>query len=236
MVAPDPPNSNSINNDGHHKPRFHLYREADLANLPPTKWLISGILPEGKLSVLYGQYACGKSFAALDMCLCLATGRAWHTRKVQCTPGRVIYIAAEGLNGIWQRIKAWKQENYIDADTSIRVIGDAPQLPNDGNMSVLRAAIRDHLGLDTQPAMIVIDTLHRSMVGFDEDRSKERVAYPPAAWLRISLLYRHQRPAEEEGAMSDEPGERKSTCPHPWAVVTRRGTPSARTARRNRRR
>jgi RecA-family ATPase len=107
------------------RPRFQFMRLADLRKRAPTKWLISGIVAEGLLSVYYGPYGCGKSFGALDMCLCLDTGRAWHGHKVQPVLGRVIYIAAEGVSGIQQRIEAWKIENHLEVDPDLLILGEA---------------------------------------------------------------------------------------------------------------
>src|SRR5579875_3552647 len=130
-------------NDDQRKSRFTILRESDLRNLPPVQWLISGIIPEGKLSVLYGPYGCGKSFVALDMALCLDMGVAWHNHNVQPSSGRVIYIAGEGVSGLLQRVKAWKMEHYVDDDTGIMVIGEAPRLPSLEDIRVLEKAIRD---------------------------------------------------------------------------------------------
>ena len=42
--------------------------------LPPPKWLVDGILPEGAMATLVGFSGTGKSFIALDIALSVATG------------------------------------------------------------------------------------------------------------------------------------------------------------------
>ncbi len=146
--------------------RFQFMRLADLRKRAPTKWLISGIVAEGLLSVYYGPYGCGKSFGALDMCLCLDTGRAWHGHKVQPVLGRVIYVAAEGVSGILQRIEAWKIENHLEVDPDLLILGEAPQLTSSADTLALKDAIHQEFGPDIQPALIVIDTLCLTSISF----------------------------------------------------------------------
>lgn len=155
------------------KMRFRPMKLAELRSLPPVRWLISGIIPEGMLSVLYGGYGSGKSFTALDMCLCLDTGRAWHGHKVQHLPERIVYIAAEGKRGVAQRMDAWRIHNHMDAEPDLLVIGEAAQLHLRNDIAELKLGIRSVLEPGVNPALIVIDTLARSMVGMKENDSAD---------------------------------------------------------------
>src|SRR5258708_25065621 len=152
--------------------RFPLLRIADLRARPKRKWLISKVIPEGTFSVLYGPYGCAKSFAVLDMCLCLVTGRAWHGHEVQHLSGRVIYIAAEGVDGIPQRYDAWKIENNMEAAPDLIWLKETPQLGSREHISLLSERLRaDRNG--EKPALIVFDTLARAMSCLDENLKKE---------------------------------------------------------------
>ena len=46
----------------------------------------------------------GKSFLALAWALCIASGKRWLDREVETGP--VVYVAAEGVSGVWTRAKS----------------------------------------------------------------------------------------------------------------------------------
>jgi hypothetical protein len=60
-------------------------------------------------TVVNGPSGAGKTFAMLDMAMCIATGRDWHGHKVKKAP--VVYVVGEGTLGIKKRVGAWKQQN-----------------------------------------------------------------------------------------------------------------------------
>ena len=60
----------------------------------PPKWLIEGILPRWSYGMLYGPSGSGKSFLALEMAICVATGANFHRRATRATGG-AFYVAAE---------------------------------------------------------------------------------------------------------------------------------------------
>jgi AAA domain len=68
---------------------------ADLmaADLPPVRWVVPGVLPEG-VTLLAGKPKLGKSWLALGICVAVASGGvALGTRKVE--RGEVLYLALE---------------------------------------------------------------------------------------------------------------------------------------------
>src|SRR5260221_14709356 len=70
--------------------------------MPPMRWLIEGILPEGLLSIIFGEHGSFKSFLALDFALCIATGTAWNGHLLE--PAPVVYVAGEGIGGLGESI------------------------------------------------------------------------------------------------------------------------------------
>jgi hypothetical protein len=73
----------------------HWFKFADAEqDLHHEKWLVKNILPSHGLNLLYGKPGCGKSFIALDIAMCVASGRDWQGHKVEQTP--VLYCAVEG--------------------------------------------------------------------------------------------------------------------------------------------
>lgn len=69
---------------------------AALKNAAETKWLIDGVIPSGSINWMVASPESFKTFLALDMAACVASGRPWHGRE---TDGAVVlYLAAEGGN------------------------------------------------------------------------------------------------------------------------------------------
>ena len=48
-------------------PRFQLLTPADLARMPPVKWLVRGVLPAEGIGAVFGPSGAGKSFLVLDL-------------------------------------------------------------------------------------------------------------------------------------------------------------------------
>jgi hypothetical protein len=142
----------------------------DLLALPPKEWLIHEMLQDGDLAVAYGPSGEGKTFVALDMALCVATGTFWHGHAVRSGP--VIYIAAEGSRGIRNRVRAWAGEQLQDVTSPLHTrfycVPEAVQLRTE--LDRLIDAVRH---LDPKPKLIVVDTLARSIVGLEENSATE---------------------------------------------------------------
>lgn len=143
----------------------------DLADLPEPSWLVHGVLPDSSLSVLYGLSGIGKSFLALDWSLCISTGKSWNGRPV--TQGKVIYIAGEGVRGLYKRINAWMQANPdVDRDTvreNFIVVPKAVSLLREEDAASLLTTVALHENV----VLVVVDTLARSLTGGDENSAKD---------------------------------------------------------------
>lgn len=64
-------------------------------NLPPlADPLIDGVLRQGHKMLLAGPSKAGKSFALIELCICIAEGRPWLGR-FGCAQGKVLYINLE---------------------------------------------------------------------------------------------------------------------------------------------
>ena len=153
---------------------------------PPVEWLVDGVLPDAEFSVLYGAPGAGKSFAALDIALHVAMGRAWHGRATK--RGAVLYIAGEGVGGMGQRVKAWQSANAARGNPPLYVVPQAVAMVDAAELSKLLATI-DAMG---EPiALVVIDTVARSLVGEDENDAKAMGVFVEAA----ETVKRHTRAA-----------------------------------------
>jgi len=140
----------------------------DLMQLPPTRWLIVGVVPESRLVVLYGQPASYKSFIALDWACSVMSGRDWLDRPVRGGPA--LYVAAEGKGSISYRVLAWelRHQTYEGELTQLRIFPGSVDLMNEAAVDEL-SEYCDKLG----PRLVVFDTLARMAPGTGENSSKD---------------------------------------------------------------
>jgi hypothetical protein len=152
---------------------FPVMDIAALLALPPPEWLVDGILTTTANACLYGPYASLKSFAALDLSLCLAYGIPWQGRPVKrCA---VLYIAGEGVRGVGKRVKAWLIHHGLEEQSgAFRLVSAAIDLRNtEVTGRVVRTALKAAEDDGVRAGLVVIDTLARAMVGADENSSQD---------------------------------------------------------------
>lgn len=168
------------------------------AGLKPIAWLVHKYVEADSLALLFGDPGCGKSFAAIDLSCCIATGTQWHGHRT--SQGAVFYIAGEGQNGLARRFAAWEQHNSVSLRGAPLFVSHRPaQLCNalaakDVSDAVLELV--EESGL--KPALIVIDTLARNFGGADENSAKDMGAfianldsYLRAEWHSTVLVVHH---------------------------------------------
>lgn len=167
---------------------FCLIHGADLANdLQPTTWLIEDFLEANTLALLHGVPGAGKTFVAIDMAMCVATGQPWHGHDVE--QGSVVYIAGEGHEGIKRRLRAWTEFQGRTFDDSIPIWCSNRGL----NLLSYAAAIEAVEVIDEvskqvgSPSLIVIDTLARNFLG-DENSSQDMSKF----LAHVDMLLRHK--------------------------------------------
>lgn len=126
--------------------------ELQRAELPPVRFLIEGILPDGT-SLLTAASKTGKSWMVLDLGLCQVAGRPFMGHKAnQCG---VLYLALEdSLNRLQDRMN--KVLGGRSAPEQFYFTTQAPKLDN-GLLETLDAHLKGHP--DTR--LIIIDTLQK---------------------------------------------------------------------------
>jgi hypothetical protein len=162
-----------------HKPRgyrFPLVRFKDLKLTTAARWVISGLIPQRSLVVFWGPPKCGKSFYVFDLVMHVALGWQYRGRRVE--QGTVVYIAAEGEHGIQARAEAFRQAKITEdgADPPFYLLTTRLDLVND--LHELIANINAQLP-DRRCAVLVIDTLNRTIHGSEKDN--DMGAYRDAA-------------------------------------------------------
>jgi len=122
------------------------------------------------LVLLFGEPGVGKSFVALDMACCIATGEAWQGLSVK--QGPVFYIAGEGHAGIGRRLAAWCKYRGVKLE-NIMISNTAAALTERENVEAIVRMIRRLINEHGTPALIVVDTLARNFGGLDENSNKD---------------------------------------------------------------
>ncbi|WP_248320846.1 AAA family ATPase [Caballeronia sp. Sq4a] len=148
--------------------RYRVLSADDLANAPPLRWRVRGVLPASGLAALYGPSGSGKSFLALDLCAAIAGGEEWFERRVDAAP--VLYVCLEGAAGMGKRINAWSKHHGRTVPERMGFITQPLDLRSAADVDALCAAI-SAAGL--REGLIVIDTLNRAAPGADENASAD---------------------------------------------------------------
>lgn len=163
----------------------------------PIKWLVKHWLQEQALIMVHGPSGGGKTFAVLDWSLHMAAGNDnWNGHKVK--PGTVVYLAGEGHHGLRSRVAAWKQHHQAgNLNMWLSKAGCDLNTP-EGYQRVLDA-IR---ALPNPPSLIVIDTLHRFLLGDENSAQDAKTMIDACAGLmrefECSVLLVHHTGVSEE--------------------------------------
>lgn len=135
---------------------------AGLASIPPVTWLVQAIVQTDSLFQIFAPSSAGKSFLAIDLACCVATGKKWHGYNV--VTGVVVYVVAEGASGIRDRLAAWATFHNGGQDPLVYVITLPAMLHRWDEVGALAEWCAE-LGA----VLVIIDTYARSTLGLDEN-------------------------------------------------------------------
>lgn len=183
-----------------------ILTDDDLDALPPVRSLIKGVVSRGSLVMLNGMNQSYKSFVALDWALSVATGQNWLGRQVKAAEP-VLYVAAEGAYGIRQRRAAWKRHHGVTTLDNFHLVAQAVQFRDAARQAALLAHIER-----LRPAMVVIDTVHQSAAGLNENDAGEMSTVMSRAramttWGATVVLVHHTGHAGERARGSSSLGD-----------------------------
>ncbi len=154
-------------------PRFAFLTLCDVLTRPDPRFLVDRLLTVGGTSLLTAKHASFKSFFALDLALCVATGRPFHGLEVE--RGGVVYVAAEGAAGIKKRAAAWLTHHGCLAPSAFVVLDTPFQVANAADRAAFVAAT-----CALMPSLVIIDTLARCAVGLEENSAADMGAFADA--------------------------------------------------------
>ena len=157
---------------------FHFLSLSDaIANIRPPEWLVHGVLERDSLAMFFGDPGAGKSFVAVDVAACVATGKKWHGQKV--APGPVLFIAGEGRGGIARRFKAWSISHGCSIERAPLYLSSSAVALTDwpSVAEVLRAAREVAADCGKPPVLILVDTVARNYGPGDENSTADMTAF-----------------------------------------------------------
>lgn len=149
---------------------FEVFTFADLAKLERPQWLIRGLLVEKTTSVLTADTGSYKSFFALDMALCIATGRPFFGHEVKRGP--VVYVAAEGFYTMRDRATAWSEFHGVPLPQNFHIL----KAPVNVSDAVTVQRFSDHFK-ELAPIFTVLDTLNQCATGLNENSNEEMARF-----------------------------------------------------------
>ena len=144
--------------------RGQLMTTDQIRALPPPTPLIDGYLFLDSIAVAYGSSGVGKTHVTVDMAMSITSRDWWFGRRV--TRGDVLYVVAEGASGIGIRTEAWDRFHGTQ--------GAVTWLPEAVNIySSMWASALAEVVAELRPALVVLDTFARCIVGADENSAKD---------------------------------------------------------------
>lgn len=181
---------------------FELVRYS-INEIKPPVWLIKDYIEDNSLISLFGKTGSYKSFLAINMATCIATKTEFHEKEVKKS-GPVIYIAGEGYQGIFRRIRAWEIANKVSIkDAPLFISKSAAALGSDEFMIHVEKELEEVSSKYGNIALIIVDTWARNFVGNensqeDTDRAIRSLDRLRSQYECSAIIVHHTGHAETE--------------------------------------
>ncbi len=147
---------------------FKLIPMNELLNKPyKPQWMIKDHMELNSIGMLFGAPASAKSFIAMDIAFCIASGIDWNGNAT--VQGKVVYLAGEGFNGLKKRFKALGEK--YQTNTNDVFFSELPASFSDQNNT--DNVYQGIVSICPTPTLIIIDTLHRNFGAGDENSAKD---------------------------------------------------------------
>lgn len=194
----------------------HSYKQLMGMNIPRPIAAVEGLLYEGQAGVLAGAFAVGKTFFALQLSVCMATGKSFLGRKVN-RPYRVSYLDTENgateicsrLSDLMPILELTEAElklsnsnwNYTDTNASGQLCGLS--FDGKGFGTFIRHIERD------QPEAVFVDCYGKVMNGEEKDEAETKAFVKRVLQLQkqhrclqggvIVFLHHLTKPSQDHG-------------------------------------
>ena len=145
--------------------RGQLLDVEGLATIPPAVPLVEDWLMTNSLAWLGGKPGHAKTFVAIELGCCVATGLPWHGHRA--SQGRVLYVIAEGASGLGRRVDSWALDHGT-RPADIRFLPVPVKLLEPVDVFAFTLLLGD-----LHPDLVIIDTQARVTVGAEENSSRD---------------------------------------------------------------
>jgi hypothetical protein len=156
-----------------------LIDAADLLAEPdpgPTPWLIEDLIIDGALVACVGRWKTTKSYALLDLCISIATGRPAFGSLNVPKPGPVVFCNEEsGRAALWRRLDALARGRGIDPEAlrgRLMVSANSRVKLDDPGWQEELVAI----GRELRPRLFALDPLARMKAPAREENAQTDMA------------------------------------------------------------
>jgi hypothetical protein len=154
--------------------------------LPPVRWVVPGILPEG-VTLLAGKAKIRKSWLAMGLCVAVASGGvAFGTVRVE--RGAALYLALEDNE---RRLQS-RLGKILDGDLAPEGFDYATECPrvDEGGLEAIEGWLEEH----PEARLVIIDTLAKFRPrtngnnGYQEDYEALEPLLPLAAKYQVAIV------------------------------------------------
>ena len=153
------------------KEEFRFVAVDDLEFRAP-EFLIDDLIESDTLGMIFGDPGCGKSFVAVDLALCVASGTPFHNRPVK--QGSVFFIAGEGHNGLARRFHAWSKDKGVPLEGLPLFKSErAAQFLDSFSATKVSESIDNMIKKIEKPTLIIVDTVARNFGPGDENSTSD---------------------------------------------------------------
>jgi RecA-family ATPase len=169
-----------------------------LKALPPPTPIVDNYLFKGTVAWLHGKWGSFKSFVAIDIASCVATGIPWHNHDV--VRGNVLYLAAEGAKGLGKRVEAWEKHHHNPDMAQLTTLPVPVQLADLDNVDVPAVIM---LVKQYNASLLILDTQARVTTGKDENSGRDMSVFTAnlseiVEATGVTILVVHHEPRKAE--------------------------------------
>ena len=164
FLAPDEPEPQQTKTE-----RYEILTAANFSEpQPPIDWIVDGLISAGSVNVFFGEAGCGKTWALLDLAVCMANGAPWLGMATK--QGAVLIIDEEsGRRRLSRRMNAILQGHDAGPDTPVMAVSLAAfDMGNPNDIGEFYNLI-----INTGARLVIIDALADIMPGRDENAVKD---------------------------------------------------------------